>query len=336
MSSEEFEATLSIIQYPTPINSCTIDNWCSVDDLPTGLQLTSITGYDRADILTVGQKGIAFHFNGIRWVSVPTEPELDLQSVWARGRNDIWAVFKTTASGMDDGGVIHFNGTAWDKKEYKGDPLLGIWGSPNGEAWAVGNNGSIWRFNGNSWHRTPWRTDASLTKVHGSTSDDVWMVGALIDAKGLPTSGHIIHWDGNRLNEFPNNATAYLLSIWVYSRNSAYVGGENGALLTWNGIKWNPMSPPPMQPGDIQFTSLWGSDPDSLWLTSFSKQGKWTRIDYWDGSTWTKQQESADPIDCYWRSLWGIGRHEVWAVGEAANAPAKPGAYVYLPLSISK
>lgn len=338
LGSEEFDATLSITQYSVPI-CCTID-WCSVDELPTGLQLTGITGSDRSNLLTVGQTGIAFHFDGIRWASVPTESTLDLQAVWARRQNDIWAVFQTVTGTVVDGGVIHFNGTVWEKKELKGDPLLGIWGSPNGEVWAVGNNGAIWRFNGNSWRREPWRTNASLRSVHGSAPDDVWMVGALIDPKSMQKSGHIIHWDGAAPKEIANNATAYLRSVWAYSRNSAYVGGENGALLTWDGIKWSPMVPPTMQPGDIQFTSLWGSDPDSLWLTSFSEQGKWTRVDYWNGSTWAKQQESAEPIDCYWRSLWGLGRHEVWAVGAAATAtvttPAKPGVYVYLPSSISK
>lgn len=333
MGSEEFDATLSITQYPVPI-CCQID-WCSVAELPTGLQLTSITGSDRSDILTVGQKGIAFHFDGIRWSSVPTEPELDLQSVWARGQNDIWAVFETVTALKPDGGVIHFNGTVWEKKELTGDPLLGIWGSPNGEAWAVGNNGAIWRFYGTGWHREPCRAEVSLRSVHGSAPDDVWMVGAF-DNKIDKLSGHILHWDGSSLKESPKHGDAYLRSVWAYSRNSAYIGGENGALLTWDGINWNPMSPPTMQPGDIQFTSLWGSDPDSLWLTSFSDQGKWTRVDYWDGSTWTNQHKNTNPIDCYWRSLWGIGRHEVWAVGAAATAPAKPGAYVYLPLSISK
>lgn len=317
VNAEEFEAPLLITRYPSPLCNCTGD-WCRVPEFPDGALLLGIAGTDRTDVLAVGDQGTAFHFDGAAWTPVPTEPELVLTDVWAGGPKDLWAVFTTKINNVNNGGVIHFNGTAWEKKQLTGDPLFGIWGSAADDAWAVGNNGAIWRFDGTSWRHETWKTDASLRGVHGTARDDVWLVGS---GGNIDMRGHIIHWNGSSFLESAQDNTRYFNKIWAYSRTSAYVAGIDRALFKWDGTTWMPMTPPDTQPGDIDFYALWGSDPDSLWLAAPS------RIYYWDGRTWAQQLNKTGELT--WHSLWGINRHEVWAVGSAWQGFA--GAYVYLP-----
>jgi hypothetical protein len=58
----------------------------------------------------------------------------------------------------------------------------------SGEGWAVGDNGSILRWDGASWSAVASSTTANLYSVHCASANDCWAAGS---------GGTIVHWNGS-------------------------------------------------------------------------------------------------------------------------------------------
>ena len=67
----------------------------------------------------------------------------------------------------------------------------GVWASGPNDAWAVGEVGTIRRWNGTEWRDEPSNTTAYLDAVWGSGPDDVYVGGEL---------NTLLHWDGTKLS----------------------------------------------------------------------------------------------------------------------------------------
>jgi hypothetical protein len=74
--------------------------------------------------------------------------------------------------------------------------------------------------------------------VHGSSAQDVWIVGA---------GGTILHWDGMALRPVPSGAQSDLYAVFAVSATLAYAAGASGLLLVWNGTTWVKATTPTMQ-----------------------------------------------------------------------------------------
>lgn len=107
--------------------------------------------------------------------------------------------------------------------------LHGVWGAGGSEAWVVGKQGTILRWNGSTWSQVASGTSRNLYAIWGLGPTDVWTVGA---------QGTILHWDGTAWSAVPSGTTADLLYVHGNGFGELLASGRGGTLLRWNGIAW--------------------------------------------------------------------------------------------------
>jgi len=110
---------------------------------PTDLPLFAVGGATAADLWAVGQDGIVLRLTGSDWVEFDADPD------------------------PKSPGVQRFTGQSlWD-----------VWGIQNDAVYAVGNNGTAFVWDTETWTELPTGVDNNLYAVHGSTAYDVWAAG---------------------------------------------------------------------------------------------------------------------------------------------------------------
>lgn len=149
-----------------------------------------------------------------------------------------------------------------------------IWMDRPDNAWTVGENGTILRWNGAAWLSTIEGRDEYITGVWGGTFGEVWVVG---------TKGLILRWDGSAWTQKTSGTSTNLSAIWGSNEADLWAVGEVGTTLRWNGTNWRnvpilslPQSPIPY------LTAVWGSAPSNVWII-----GTRGFIVHWDGASWS-------------------------------------------------
>ncbi len=132
--------------------------WLQIDELSAGAGDVFWDGWaDEAGVFVAGDDGVIFHFDGTEWKRQPVSAPVPVHSLWGTSRNDLWAVGWM-------GLVLHHDGRVWTKVRgcvtneggkysdaSENAPLFGVAGLPNGQAWAVGDRGTILHFDGQDW-----------------------------------------------------------------------------------------------------------------------------------------------------------------------------------------
>ncbi len=123
----------------------------------------------------------------------------------------------------------HANGGSWSI-ESAGTPhsLHGVWASGPNNVIAVGDEGTIVRFDGNAWAPMVSGTNWDLWSVWGAHSGDVWAVGA-----DEPLRSNGMAWSRGWSAD-----AAGLSSLHGSSASDVWAVGGNGAAYRWNGSTW--------------------------------------------------------------------------------------------------
>ncbi|MFT5433650.1 MAG: hypothetical protein ACI9OJ_004356 [Myxococcota bacterium] len=215
---------------PVPI----VERWAVVAQVEDAA-LLGIHGTSPTDVWAVGADDgtgpVVLRFDGSSWTRIETGV-----------RGDLWWV-----QAFDDGTVFFAGADALTLRYADGvftrmaNPglgkfiLFGLWGSSPTDLYAVGTaagrNGFIWHSNGESWTEVPLPADIvqnsqkdtpSLTKVWGSASDDVWVVGG---------SGTVLR--GNAASGFtvvPTGIDSLLFTVHGANDRVVVVGGSGNGV----------------------------------------------------------------------------------------------------------
>jgi len=206
--------------------------------------LTSVFIVGANDVWAVGMHETIIHWDGISWVSVsipPTAIGVDLYSVFMLpGGLDGWAVGAISGTAA----VLRWSGTwptgAWSKFTITSAPsqiLRGVFLSSQVQGWAVGDAGTILRWDGAGWLATTSPTVQNLYSVFTVSTTDAWAVGA---------SDTIIRWNGASWTGPMIAPTLHVnyRSIRMISASDGWIAGiidptsKEGTLLRWNGAAW--------------------------------------------------------------------------------------------------
>ncbi|HQI39967.1 MAG TPA: glucosyl transferase, partial [Ignavibacteriaceae bacterium] len=113
-----------------------------------------------------------------------------------------------------------------------------LWGSSSNDLYAVGNNGNIAHYNGQSWSKIESGTDLNI--------NDIWGIS---DGNGgfnkyLAAYNAMLKLDANKnLSRIEAESGMHIFSIWGYTNQLIYVvGGENDAL--YKNYKWEIINDP--------------------------------------------------------------------------------------------
>lgn len=201
--------------------------------------------------------------------------------------------------------------------------LWGVWGSSENDVFAVGESGSIQRFDGKRWRSMPAPGSIDLFGVWGSGPDNVFAVGR---------QGAILHYQGADWKEMASPTTADLRGVWGSGPNNVYAVGGSGTILHYNGVAWSAIESPTTK-------GLWsvsGSSPSDAYVV-----GESGTVLHFDGTTW-RHIDIDDDITLL--SVWRGSTGDVFAVGGSAalwrydgtgwtrdEAPAgEDGAYTWI------
>ncbi len=173
------------------------------------------------------------------------------------------------------------------------------------DGWAVGDDGTIVRWDGSAWSTVASPTGEFLHSVHMLSPTDGWAVGLISRTGGwaMGTGGRIIKWDGSSWSIAAEPMTSSLYSIYMLSSTDGWAVGEHGTIVKWNGSSWSTVKSPPAN----SFYSVYMLSSTDGWAMGWNGA-----IIRWNGSTWSSV---ASPTKSSLLSVYMISSDEGWAVG---------------------
>jgi len=173
------------------------------------------------------------------------------------------------------------------------------------EVYAVGEAGSVVRYDGASWSLMTFPWKSPLRSVWGSSASDIFVVGGDPD----PISdGGIYRYDGSSwtLTEIVGTD---LYSVWGAAADDVYVGGDGGKVLHYNGYSWVDRSPPGLT---YTVRGIWGT---GLGTGVYAAAGPY--IMKFTGSDWFTMTDLGPGGDL--RGIWGTSVSDIYAVRPAGG-----------------
>ena len=110
----------------------------------------------------------------------------------------------------------------WQNPLPQGNALRGVWGSDANNVWAVGDAGTILRWNGTAWAAHAAGTTAALNGVWGTDASNVWAVGA---------GGAILKWNGTAWAAQTSGTTQPLYGVWGTDASNVWAVGGSGTIV---------------------------------------------------------------------------------------------------------
>ncbi|HUB05417.1 MAG TPA: hypothetical protein VMB50_00360 [Myxococcales bacterium] len=332
--------------------------------LPTdsSAALCGVWGTAASDVWAVGAQPVALHFDGRLWARVPLGVDAAfLRGIGGRSSTEVWAV-GDAADGSD---VLRWDGQRWSPLDAQaGEPLAEVAPLPGGQLLATAaSSGALFLFGKRGARRADDAAfgaasatalgaadpggDVLLASSHfvRGTREGPWAVQwdadtvenpfvalrafeagrlrplAEIEAPEKPAAlwraadddawmagegGLLLHWDGRALARTPAPTQQDLLALWGSSPSSAWAAGRGGALLRWNGKAWAAWS---QTLAEADLVGLAGTDRE-LWVV-----GRGTLLEY-DGQRWWHHL-AAERDDL--RAVWASPDGQVWAVGDGVT-----------------
>lgn len=116
------------------------------------------------------------------------------------------------------------------------------------DGWAVGEGGTIIRWDGSSWSIVPSPTKGCLLSIYMLSPSDGWAVGIPYThgwccGEGVD-SGTTIRWDGSSWSTVANPAECPLYSVYMLSATDGWAVGHGGIIMKWDGSSWSIVTDP--------------------------------------------------------------------------------------------
>jgi hypothetical protein len=179
--------------------------------------------------------------------------------------------------------------------------MRGVWGASSAAVWAVGDSGTIEKFDGSGWTVQPSGVLTTLVSVAGTSATDVWAVG---------NEGTILRFNGTSWSLASGGATTTSMNlndVYAFATNNVWVSGTgpNGSrvLLRWDGTTWTQQNGI-TGPGAISCFS--GTAANDLWVG-----GGTGVLFHWNGTVWTPFATGAGASVC----PYAVNSQTVFAVG---------------------
>jgi hypothetical protein len=224
----------------------------TVEELPRADVETPVSGLWGAssdDLVSVGNEGAIFHFDGSNWSRAASSTTVDLHDVTGSGVGPRYAV-------GDDRTVVRNAGSGWvliNEDPGSGVPYRDAW-LGGGVLYVVGADGEASRFNGVVWESLYTGVKDNLISVWGTGADNVYAAG----------EGAVIRFDGKTWSR--EVLDAYVNRPWLYEHltgggwDDVFLIADGYRLHRFNGELWSPVQTSPR----LHYTSLWMDE--NRWL----------------------------------------------------------------------
>ena len=294
-----------------------------------------IWGASDDDVFVAADEGMLIRAIGDELEVITTESRDELDSVWGRASNDVWAVGQK-------GSVVHWDGSSATLTRVGTEDFVEVTGGPSGEPWVFGAKGSLLRHAGGQ-RFVPVEIPRGL-KVHklaagtagplvfagddeGATTLLIYTAEGVRERSLRETSSRLrrTFWGDGRCEH------VRIFSVWVNSEDDFWLGGDMDLIVGighWNAreldrflnvdalTQYELEGTEPSaelaaeQEGLVPFVDLtWVGGPNDVWAEI---DGTGFRF---DGRTWRKER---------WSPVWPLahwkGKNRLWIVGPQAIA----------------
>jgi hypothetical protein len=194
----------------------------------------------------------------------------------------------------DTGTIIHRVAGTWSvMSSGTTSALMGVWGSSSTNVYAVGVAGAVLQFDGTAW-RSLSATTSEVDAVWGSSATDIWLAG---------TSAVYHSTDGSTFTKTAMSGS--MLSISGTSTSDVWVTGENTYVHHWNGKAWTTVNP---GAGTSTYYSVIALATNNVWTSDFMPSKETER---YNGSTWTANKTGG----AIFESMFPNSASDIWGVG---------------------
>lgn len=215
----------------------------TVDAPPAGTRtnrtLNGVWASDPANVWAVGQSSTIVRWDGARWnVSSDSIRPLVFPS---DNYNAVWGAGGTTWIVGDASIVRCTAATSCALDQSGGGALYGVWGTSTTNIYAVGASGRILHFNGTSWSSMSSPTRARISRLSGSSPNDVWAAGDTV----------LLHFDGSSWKAVTSSigdgiiypfyqapTGVFPTALWAASVREVYYGAWYGRVFRGGGPNW--------------------------------------------------------------------------------------------------
>ena len=216
---------------------------------------------------------------------------------------DVWTTATNNAFAVGEFGFVYrWNGTTWTRQQTPTVATLQtVWAVGANDAFAGGEGGVMLRWNGATWSRIVFPSTSTVSALWGTTATNVY---------ATTTSGEIFRFNGTAWT-LSFAASSPLWSIFGASANDVYVTGESGVILRQSGVTWTALPAPPA--GTL--TGVWLTGSTSVYVSGLTVAGTAGAALRYNGSSWNSLQPSAPPLT----AIWGLTEFDLFATGEAGT-----------------
>ncbi len=298
----------------------------------TNNTLLRVGGSDAANVWAGGLNGTILKYDGVSWQTQASGTSAFISGIYAASPTDVWAAANFDA-------ILHFDGNIWTQHtplNFAVDNLKGTgpdniwavssprarilryteetwqprffsasstlnstWGFDENTVWVVGDNRTIFHFDGARWNLELFNVSGNLYGVWGSSPNQVWAVGE---------SGRIMEYNGSSWMVHSEHTWPQLNAIWGADAENIWAVGDNGVIIKYDGNSWNLQNMSIFQ----KYNSVWGSSPNDVWAVGGGN------IARYNGTIWTVNP-APPSLAGNLVAVSGTAANDVWVVNEAGN-----------------
>jgi hypothetical protein len=287
---------------------------------PTATTLNGVWADRENDAWAVGDDGVGVHWDGTTWTATTIAPNVSFRAVWGTASSDVWAVGGDTATSLAF--AAHFDGSVWSRaRVIAGGAFTSVYMVSPVDGWMVQSPpnsiaGQLWHWDGTRWSLAS--PTIAARAVRGNSSGEViaWITtNSATDAFVRRVAGG---WSdplparGDDIGYVHANPVAS--AMWVFDAADFWISGgwwfhhttDGWRNATGGFVVWDTDAGP--RPGS---NAVWGASPDEVWFVGSTGQ-----IGRWDGAALVGvRSPSTETL----RDVFGTGRLDVWAVGDAGT-----------------
>jgi hypothetical protein len=213
---------------------------------------------------------------------------------------DVWAATATAAWAVGElGSIYRWNGTSWSRDATPTTATLhAVWAAGPGDAFAGGTNGTLLRWTGGSWSAMTFPGTGTVSALWGSSAGNV---------VATTSTGDVLIYNGSSWR-VAQTVPAALWSVWGSTPTALVVSGEGGAVQEQAGTTWTPVTPP----ATATLAGSWSAGPGDLWVVGAGGDGSTGVAFHRTGGDWSPMAVGTTvPLT----AIWGPGQGDLYAVG---------------------
>lgn len=243
-----------------------------------------------------------------------------LRSVSLLSSTHGWIVGSQTFANPDnDPSIYRWDGAGWLSTATEAPPpgshdLLSVYPISTSEAWAVGMNSTIVKWNGASWTGpmvAPTSVAVDYRSVHMINSTYGWIAGTLNPTTG---EGVLLRWNGVAWSIVRSWVTVDLNDVFLLPGGTqGTAAGDAETIIAWKGVRWDAQTSPTY----TGLRDVFMAGPDDGWAV-----GLGGRILRYNGVSWHHYETLPSGAGLF--GLYMLNSNDGWAVGQAPGAVFPP------------